>query len=75
MPPSMKLTQELVETKDEEEAVALLEANSETIDENLLNGLMTSAEQLEGAGDQESAEKLRRLYKQALKMSMKAKMN
>jgi hypothetical protein len=75
MPPSMKLTQELVETKDEEEAVALLEANSETIDENLLNGLMTSAEQLEGAGDQQSAEKLRRLYKQALKMSMKAKMN
>jgi hypothetical protein len=75
MPPSLKLTQELVETKDEEEAVALLESNSETIDENLLNGLMTSAEQLDGAGDQDSAEKLRRLYKHALKISMKAKMN
>jgi hypothetical protein len=75
MPPSLKLTQELVETKDEEEAIALLESNSETIDENLLNGLMTSAEQLDGAGDQDSAEKLRRLYKHALKISMKAKMN
>jgi hypothetical protein len=75
MPPSIKLIQELADTEDEEAAVALLEANSEVIDENLLNGLMTSAEQLEGTGDHESAEKLRRLYKQALKISMKAKMN
>lgn len=74
MPPSLKLTQELVETKDEEEAMALLESRAGDIDDNLLNGLMTSAEHLEKAGDKDNADQIRRLYKQALKLSMKAKM-
>jgi hypothetical protein len=74
MPASLKLTQELVETKDEEEAVALLESRVEDIDENLLNGLMNSAAQLEAADENEKAEQLRRLYKRALKISMSAKL-
>jgi hypothetical protein len=68
MPASLKLTQELVETKDEEEAVALLESRVEDIDENLLNGLMNAAD------ENEKAEQLRRLYKRALKISMSAKL-
>jgi hypothetical protein len=75
MPPSLQLAQNLIETKDEDEAKALLESKAEDIDDNLLNSLMTSAEQMESAGDQDSADQLRRLYKHALKLSMKAKMN
>jgi hypothetical protein len=75
MPPSFQLAQQLLETEDEQEAIRLLEAQAETIDENLLNSLMSSAEKLEAAGEPESAGQLRKLYKHALKLSMRARMS
>ncbi len=75
MPASLVLTQQVVEAKDDDEAYALLESNLDDIDENLLNGLMSSAEQMEASGEKDGAERLRRLYKHALKLSMKSKMN
>jgi hypothetical protein len=74
MPPSIRLTQDLVEMENEADAQALLESRSQDIDENLLNGLMTTAEQLDQAGEKDRADRLRGLYKLALRLSMKAKM-
>ena len=74
MPPSLQLAQSLIETEDEEQAIAMLESQAEKIDENLLNSLMSSVERLESSGDKQNAENLRRLYKHALKLSMQAKM-
>ncbi len=74
LPPSIKLTQELLEIDDELEARTLLESRADDIDENLLNGLMSSVDQLEKAGNTDKAAQLRKLYKYALKLSMKAKM-
>jgi hypothetical protein len=74
MPASVQLAQNILELEDEEAARALLDSQAEDIDENLLNSLMSSVEQLVNTGDQESADHLRRLYKYALKISMRAKM-
>lgn len=74
MPPSLQLAQSVLETEDEEQARTMLESQADNIDENLLNSLMSSVDRLESAGDTQSAEKLRRLYKHALKLSMQAKM-
>jgi hypothetical protein len=75
MPPSLQLAQKLLKTEDEQEAINLLEAQAETIDETLLNSLMSSAEKFEEAGESENAGQLRRLYKHALKLSMRARMS
>jgi hypothetical protein len=74
MPASLKLTQELIQTEDEQEAIKLLESRADDIDDNLLNGLMSSVDQMEKAGESENAEQIRRLYKHALKLSMKSRM-
>ncbi len=74
LPPGLQLAQRLLETTDEEQALKLLETEAEMIDENLLNSLMSSVEQLESNEETEGAERLHRLYKHALKLSMKARM-
>jgi hypothetical protein len=75
MPPSLQLVQQLLEIDDEQEAIKLLDSQADTIDETLLNSLMSSAEKLEEAGKTENAGQLRKLYKHALKLSMRARMS
>lgn len=74
MPPGLQLTQELIEIEDEAEAMSLLDSRMDDIDENLLNSLMSGVDQLEKAGENDRAGQLRKLYKHALKLSMKTKM-
>ncbi|TFH37146.1 MAG: hypothetical protein E4G99_03235 [Anaerolineales bacterium] len=74
MPPSLQFIQSLLEVDTEDQAKALLESKGDQIDEDLLNSLMSNVQHLENSGEKESAEHLRRLYKHALKLSMRAKM-
>jgi hypothetical protein len=75
MPPGLQLAQQLLETQDDDEALKLLEAQAEHIDQNFLNSLLSSAERLEQSEEKEAAARMKGLYKHALKLSMRAKMS
>ena len=74
MPEGFRLAQQILETEDEEAALAILEQNKEAIDDNLLNALVSTIQQLEASEEKDSAERIQRIYKQALKISMQEKM-
>jgi len=74
MPEGFRLAQQILETEDEEAALAILEQNKEAIDDNLLNALVSTIQQLETSEEKDSAERIQRIYKQALKISMQEKM-
>ncbi|MCJ7569465.1 MAG: CpXC domain-containing protein [Anaerolineales bacterium] len=75
MPEGLKLAQRVLETKDEEEAMKLLEESKNAIDSDLLNALVSSVQQLEASDEKEDAARIQKLYKHALKLSMQEKMN
>jgi len=75
MPEGLKLAQRVLEIEDEEEAIALLEQNKETIDTDLLNALVSTVQQLETAQEKDAAARIQKVYKHALKLSMQGKMN
>jgi hypothetical protein len=64
----------LLETEDDEAAEALLREQQELIDDDLLSALMGAVQQLEEAGQDAAADRMRKMHKLALKMSMKSKM-
>jgi hypothetical protein len=74
LPEGLKLAQAILETEDEAQAQALMDESPEKIDDQMLGTLMGAAQQLESEGDVELAERLKRLYKYGLKLSMKNKL-
>ncbi len=73
LPPNLRIAQEILETEDEEEAQRILENSTELIDEQLLGALMSTSQRLEEADDKDGAERLRRLHRHALRLSMRSK--
>lgn len=74
LPKGLQLAQRLLEAQDDEAAEALLREEQELIDEDLLNALMGAVQQLDEAGQEEAANRLRKMHRLALKLSMKSKM-
>jgi hypothetical protein len=74
MPPSLKLTQQVLAIEDEAQALQVLEQQAAVIDDQLVSALLGAVQKLEQAGEAEAAERVRRLYRMALRLSMKARM-
>lgn len=74
LPAGLQLAQELLSLPTQEERLAMLDEQKEQIDDDLLNMLMGSIQRLEQSDQAKDAEELRALYKQALKLKMKASM-
>ena len=72
LPPNLRIAQQILETEDEEEAQRILDESAELIDEQLLGALMTTSQRLEEADDKDGAERLRRLHRQALRLSIRS---
>jgi hypothetical protein len=75
LPASLQFAQDLIEMEDEAEALSLLEASPDLIDENVLAALMSNAQQQEANGNSEVATRMQNLYRQALRLSMKQKLS
>ncbi len=75
MPPGLKLVQRLLETEDQQEAERLLNESADQIDDQALNALLSTAQRLEDAQDEEGAERLRQLHRRAMRAAMKARMS
>jgi hypothetical protein len=73
IPPGLLFAQEILEIEDENQALALLKESSQKIDEQFLGSLITTAERFEEE-DKEDAQKVRGLYRQAIKLAMREKM-
>jgi hypothetical protein len=74
LPEGLQLAQKLLEAEDDQAAEAMLNEQQDLIDDDLLNALMGAVQQLEDANQPEAAERMRKMHKQALKLSMKSKM-
>jgi hypothetical protein len=74
LPKGLQLAQRLLEAEDDDAAEALLLEDKELIDEDLLNALMGAIQQLKDADQEEAANRLRKMHRLALKLSMKSKM-
>jgi hypothetical protein len=72
LPPNLRIAQQILETEDEEEAQRILDDSAEQIDDQLLGALMTTSQRLEEADDKDGAERLRRLHRHALRLSMRS---
>ena len=72
LPPNLRLAQQVLETEDEHEAQRILNESVDLIDDQLLGALLTTSQRLEQADDKEGAERLRRLHRHALRVSMRA---
>lgn len=73
LPPGLQLAQKILEMQELAAAQAELEASKEIIDETLLNALMSTEQRLAESGNKEASERIRQLYRTALRLSMKAK--
>ena len=74
MPEGLKLAQRVLAIEDEEEAIRLLEESKKAIDNDLLNALVSTVQQLEAGQEKEAAARIQKIYKHALKLSMQEKM-
>jgi hypothetical protein len=74
LPPGLRLAQKLLDEEDEAAALKLLEASPELVDDKLTGSLMAAAQRLEEAGEASAAERVRRMHRQAIRLSMKTKM-
>jgi hypothetical protein len=74
LPPGLLLAQELLEMQDPGKARELLEQSVEKIDDQLLGGLLSAVQRVEAAGDKEKTDELMELYRLALRLSMRSKM-
>lgn len=75
LPANLQLAQRVLEIDDEQAAKQILDESVDLIDDQLLGALMTTAQRLEEAQDNEGAERLRRLHRHAMRLSMRAKMS
>jgi hypothetical protein len=74
LPPGLKLAQEVLNLEDEATAKQLLEESADSIDEQFLNTLLSAVGRLEESGDPETAERIRKLHRLAMRISMRRKM-
>jgi hypothetical protein len=74
LPPGIQLAQAVLEAETDEAARAALEASTGSIDADLLGALLSTAESLEKEGDHEGSERLQRLHRHAVGLSMRARM-
>jgi hypothetical protein len=74
LPPGLRLAQDLLETQDEAKADELLQQGGEAINSDLTNALMSAAQRLEQRNDKAGSERIRKLYRKALRLSMQAGM-
>ena len=75
LPQGIQYAQEILSIDDEDDATSLLEDSPDRIDDQFLGALIATAERLEEAEDRSDAERVRRLFRQALRLSMKAKLH
>ena len=75
LPQGIQYAQEILSIDDEDEALSLLEDSPDRIDDQFLGTLIAAAERLEEAEDRSDVERVRRLFRQALRLSMKAKLH
>ncbi|MCH8340103.1 MAG: hypothetical protein IIA51_00905 [Chloroflexi bacterium] len=75
LPPNLRLAQQVLETDDEQEAQNILGNSLDLIDDQLLGALLTTSQRLEQSNDKDGAERLRRLHRHALRLSMRAKIS
>jgi hypothetical protein len=73
LPAGLQLAQQILEMEDLEEIQSTLENSSEQIDQDMLGALMSTAQRLEASGNMEEAERIRDIYRRALRISMKSK--
>ena len=73
MPAGLRLAQKVLDVEDEAQALSLLEAEASAIDDQLVSALLASAQKLDDAGQTEDGQRVRRLYRTALRLSMQAK--
>jgi hypothetical protein len=73
LPEGLQLAQKLLEIEDPAEAEAVLKESAQAIDQDMLGALMSTAQRLETGGNKEGAEKIRAIYRTAVRMSMQAK--
>ena len=71
LPPGLRLAQNVLGIDDETEARAALEASPRDVDDDLLGALLSAAQRLDQAGDQESAERVNRLHRAAVGVAMR----
>ncbi len=74
MPAGLKLAQKVLDVEDEAQALAILEAEPSAIDDQLVSALLGAAQKLEDAGQADDAQRVRRLYRTALRLSMQTKL-
>lgn len=74
MPPGLQLAQKVLELESDDEARAALDAGRAQIDEHLLQALAGAALRMQEAGHPEQADRLRRLHRHALGLSMRARL-
>lgn len=74
MPPGLRLAQQVLEIEGEQQARDALEAGREQIDDQLLQALAGAALRVQEAGSPEQADRLRRLHRHALGLSMRARL-
>jgi len=75
LPQGIQYAQEILSIDDEDDATSLLEDSPDRIDDQFLGALIATAERLKEAEDRSDAERVRRLFRQALRLSMKAKLH
>jgi len=75
LPQGIQYAQEILSIDDEDDTTSLLEDSPDRIDDQFLGALIATAERLEEAEDRSGAERVRRLFRQALRLSMKAKLH
>lgn len=74
LPPGLKLAQEVLNQADDTTAQTLLEESAESIDDQFLNALLSAVGRLEESGDTDAAERIRKLHRLAMRISMRRKM-
>ncbi len=75
IPEELRFAQNLINIEEDDEALTYLESSGDQVNQQVLSALMATADRLAESGDQENADRVRKRYRQALKLSMKSKMS
>ena len=73
LPPGLQLAQKILELEEMEEIQATLENAVDQIDQDMLGALMSTIQRLESSGNMEGAQRIKEVYRKALRLSMKSK--
>ncbi len=75
VPEELRFAQNLINIEEDDEAIAYLESAGDQVNQQVLSALMATADRFAESGDQENADRVRKRYRQALKLTMKSKMS